>query len=291
MAVMRSLPSLLAALVLALVVFVPPARAGTYVVRSCDNGSISGWNAGPYVPVANSCHDGGGALEGDLVGAAGEATIWHFQAPADTDIAGFSIARDYWLNATVPYGSPVYALQTFGHGTRYARIRANLSYVPVSEPYGVEWASGLTGQTSIELSVNCGGGGPCRTPAAQTRLYAAHIALRDTSDPRIEAVTGSLLERAAVSGVRTVAYTASDRGGGAQRAELAVDGEIVQTQTVDANGGACAPVAGEFALVVPCKARASNELRVDTRRLREGRHAVTLRVYDATGTNRDTWSG
>jgi hypothetical protein len=65
----------------------------------------------------------------------------------------------------------------------------------------------------------------------------------------------------------------------------------VQTQTVDANGGACAPVAGEFALVVPCKARASNELRVDTRRLREGRHAVTLRVYDATGTNRDTWSG
>src|SRR5919206_106341 len=213
MAVMRSLPSLLAALVLALVVFVPPARAGTYVVRSCDNGSISGWNAGPYVPVANSCHDGGGALEADLAGAAGEATIWHFQAPADTDIAGFSIARDYWLNATVPYGSPVYALQTFGHGTRYARIRANLSYVPVSEPYGVE------------------------------------------------------------------------------RAELAVDGEIVQTQTVDPNGGACAPVAGEFALAVPCKGRASNELRVDTRRLREGRHAVTLRVYDATGTNRDTWSG
>jgi hypothetical protein len=282
---MRPLAAALAAL--ALLALAAPARAATYVVRSCDNGSVSGWTGAPYRPLGSSCGVPGGALYARLEGAAGEALIWRFQAPVDTEIAGFTIARGYWLNASVPFGSPVYALQTFGQGTRFASIRANLGSGPVGDAWGTESASGLTGQGVLDISVNCGGGGECRHPAAAFDLHWARISLRDVRDPVIRAVGGTLADAGRLTGTRTLEFSASDRGGGVLRAELLVDGSVAQSAAV----GACeADAGGAFAEVVPCKPSASGAFALDTRGLADGPHVVALRVYDATGANADGWS-
>jgi hypothetical protein len=279
-----SLPAA-ASLAAAFLALAAPAGAATYVVRSCDSGSISGWWTPLYRPAGSSCGVPGGSLHARLEGDAGESETWNFQAPADTDIAGFSIDRGFWLNATLPYGSPVYALQTLGPGARYADVRPNLTYGAV-EADGLEVAAGLTRQYAVEASLVCGGGGACRRPAGTFAIRSARILLRDVHDPVIGTVSGTLADGGRLTGIRGLQFSASDRGGGVLRAELLVDGAVVRSAAV----GACEPDAtGAFADVVPCKATASGAFSLDTLGLADGPHAVALRVYDATGVNADGW--
>src|SRR4051794_16963678 len=178
---MNSLPTVRATIVVALLLLAGlPARSGaaTYSVRSCANGSTSGWAGDPPPRVADTCRPGGGALSARIEGAAQEASVWRFAAPADTTVAGFAITRGYWRNAGVAFGTPVFQVRTFGDGRGYFAARPNFGPLAIDAPRAVERADGLTGQTALELAVVCGGGGACLRPAAAFELSDATLVLR-----------------------------------------------------------------------------------------------------------------
>jgi hypothetical protein len=265
-------------------------RAASYVVRSCSNGSTSGWTGWPATHVSSTCGSEGGALHARVDGAPQEPAAWTFQAPPDTDIEGFTVVRGYWRNAGVPFGTPVYQLQTLGPGASYFWARPNFAFAAIFTPPSSESATGLTGQTALEVAVVCGGGGECLHPAASLDIFSAAITLRDAFPPTVERVSGSLLADGPLAGIRTLRYTAADQGGGVARTELSIDGVPMEDQVADVNEGACTPGEGEFATVVPCKLRASNTLTFDTRRVPDGPHVLGLRVLDATRSNHGDWT-
>ena len=74
----------------------------------------------------------------------------------------------------------------------------------------------------------------------------------------------------------------SDTGGGLFRVAVLVDGDQIDDRAIDDNQGACRM---PFVVPVPCKLNASVDVPIDTARMTEGTHAITVRVLDATGVN------
>jgi hypothetical protein len=127
--------------------------------------------------------------------------------------------------------------------------------------------------------------GPCAAGSGgRVVLHRLEAELSDRLDPTlVGAPSGDLLDTGrAVAGVRSVAFSATDRGGGVYRATLEVDGAAAVTQVVDENGGACRE---PFTAPVPCRLTASGSIALDTASLPDGVHSVRLIVSDATGTN------
>jgi hypothetical protein len=109
------------------------------------------------------------------------------------------------------------------------------------------------------------------------------IALEDPYPPTLTTTpTGSLLADGPVANFRDIAFQATDRGSGVQRAVLEVDGRAVVDQLVDPNGGACVP---PYDHVVPCKLAVAGTVGFDTTTVADGPHTGRLLIYDATGGN------
>jgi hypothetical protein len=268
-------------------VLVPAARAGTYEVHGCDTGSVSGWApyaAGPYNGYGDGCAAGGRLTLHNEIGSPGEAS-WRFTSPPHTEVAGFQIARSYRLAPNRPWGTMVYRLETYGNGSRYRNYLPNFGGGEVAHGMSWESAEGLTGQTMIVLSLDCGGGLSCNAPGGEAAIAATRVSLRDTTAPTIQSVTGGLAQDGPLAGRELLAYAAEDRGGGLWRAELRVDDARVAGGPVHGNDGYCAL---PFRHVVPCRTAASQTLALDTRSLSDGRHALELRVTDVAG-NAATW--
>jgi hypothetical protein len=134
------------------------------------------------------------------------------------------------------------------------------------------------------LWVDCNPG-PC--PAGGSTRATVHrldAELSDRLDPVLVGTpSGDLLDsQRAVAGTRSIAFSASDRGGGIYRAAIEVDGAAAVSQVVDDNGGRCRE---PFTAPVPCRLTASGSIALDTATLADGVHSVRLVVSDATGTN------
>ncbi len=131
--------------------------------------------------------------------------------------------------------------------------------------------------------------GPCGTGGGSgITLHRLDVDLSDRFDPVLNGTpSGDLLDTTrAVAGVRSIAYSATDRGGGVHRASIQVDGATAATQIADLNGGACRE---PFTEPVPCRLTASGTIALDTAKLADGVHSVRLLVADATGTNTVTY--
>jgi len=257
----------------------PAAPAGTYEVQTVDNGSTSGWT-----PSAEGAFNAAGAEAVQLSmhngqGNAGHAR-WVFDAPEDTTVDAFTIWRNYSLEPGIAYGTPTWVLETHGAGTRYVNYVHNFGGSRISPGFSAESASGLSGQTRILAQVSCAGGGNCNA-GSWGAVHAAYVAVRDDIGPEIASTSGSLLESGTLKGTETLAYRATDRGGGVWHAELQVDGVRKQDHVVDANGGACRPVSAPERR--PCKLDASSSFSIDTTTLPEGERAVRLVVSDVAG--------
>jgi hypothetical protein len=145
-------------------------------------------------------------------------------------------------------------------------------------------AGGAADSGGLQLYVDCNPG-PCAAGGGvRVVLHRLDAVLSDHLDPTlIGTPSGDLLDtERAVAGVRSVAFSAADRGGGVYRATLEVDGAAAVSQVVDDNGGACRE---PFTTPVPCRLTASGTIALDTASLPDGVHAVRLLVSDATGTN------
>jgi hypothetical protein len=166
------------------------------------------------------------------------------------------------------------------------------------------WASGnhihLTAPspTGFEMTLACAipdSGYTCAGDSTEyARFYGGKVMLRDYSDPQVtQPPFGGLLADNPLRGLEDATANATDTGSGVYRMEVLVDGQLAQSQVVDANGGACADVNPansdpyEFADGQPCKLSAGGTVQLDTTAVPEGIHTIGLRMEDASG-NRTT---
>jgi hypothetical protein len=131
-------------------------------------------------------------------------------------------------------------------------------------------------------------GCPAKAPAARLEIFGLEMAIADGSSPVIPvAPSGPLVEpNAHLTGVQPLTISATDDGGGVYQALLEVDGAVVQTSTLDENGGLCKQ---PFVAVQPCKSSVTGSISLDTNRFSDGAHSLRVLVSDATGTNVTAW--
>jgi hypothetical protein len=125
--------------------------------------------------------------------------------------------------------------------------------------------------------------GPCQENGSFFTLWHMSVKLDDSTPPRILSSSGSLLAGGGPQrGELQVVLKLADAGGGLYRTRVLVDGERLDDRPIDDDQGVCKR---PFVTPVPCKLAATVALPIDTTRLSDGPHAITIRVFDATGVN------
>lgn len=268
------------------------ARAGTYDVSVCGTGNgsagtadgVTSYNNGGtygYMDTLVFCSFSGPSIVQHAYLPSSSYSSWTWNgdgwwkvsAPANTSIAGLTLDQTFagfgsyfTFDLTTPDGRLLERAATWNNNTLIASGTRTF----------VVNASSVTGTFYCALS-SCS--------------YTGTSVVTDRVDPSIEddhaptfdsAPSGSLLTGGAVSGVRGVAFSASDLGGGIYSASLLIDGVAVRTVQPDSNGGRCVR---PFTTLVPCQLQVSGSISIDTTTLREGGHQVQVAVTDATGTN------
>lgn len=284
------------------------AHAGTYTYSACQTPAglpsfVVDWRfSAGYGSInhANSgCYKGGHedlTMDAGVGHAARDYAQLEFNAPADTIIQSYTLWRSVQVGSW--YNWRYYEKTASGtlverdgcYGVRGCSSKGNTSN-PLADANKVG-ASNRYDLTGLRLQLTCGksdSGGeacPAQSPAANLRLYRADIVLRDDAAPVMSAPSGPLVDPThPVTGAQPVTISATDRGGGVYQATLEVDGQRVQTTTLDGNGGRCV---APFRYALPCKLSASATVPFDTSGLADGPHQLRVLVSDAAG-NEAAW--
>jgi hypothetical protein len=125
-------------------------------------------------------------------------------------------------------------------------------------------------------------GNPCESNGSHFALHWITLRLEDLKVPQVLGASGSVLAKEPQRGQRFLSLTLRDIGGGLLKTRVEVDGQRFSEQGIDDNAGRCR---SPFVSPVPCKLSATVELPVDTTRMSDGEHQLTVRVFDATGVN------
>lgn len=291
---LRTLP--LAAAVLLLFLLPASAEAATYAVDGCQRpdgtaAPTEGWTpiaSGEFVTVTNRCLEGGGlqgAFESAVPIAVGATAAWSFAAPAGTSLDRITAVRVARSAAGQPQAVPETFIRSNSASVERCAMTTACSALDGTADYALEGASTVT------FGVACSGtvGQKCPAGSTSVRTGTIRIGLRDDESPRFDAEpTGSLTTPGTTERVRSVAYSATDVGGGLYRQRLLSDGVEVASAAIDDNGGRCVryPVGGGFTSPVPCKTSATSGMSLDTASLADGEHEITLQVLDATNENK-----
>ena len=129
----------------------------------------------------------------------------------------------------------------------------------------------------------------CTFGPQEMRLFGARVVLNDTSNPVPTTVSGSLVTEPRLAGPLDVTLNASDTGSGVYRVLLLVDDQLVASNVIDGNGGACADVNAansdpyEFGSQTPCKRAAGGTFAFDSSQLPDGAHNLKVQVEDGAG--------
>lgn len=286
----------------------PVASARSYTVYGCRTPSgakapMSGWQ-GALDPADNTAHGfWGGSCPGPVYlkldpswahihGAYAYAT---FIAPADTTIGSYSIWRAVRLMPSDGYVYQMYALSA----GRWVLMDGCSSNSSCRSTYGstsnLAASSNLLHQnapidtTQLQFRMVCArtGGCPKVYPSQSDAvwIWSTAVTLADNYSPQFTGPpSGPLVSPGVLSGVVPVTVGATDRGGGVYRAQIEVDGRVMTSQPLGADGSCNAP----FLVTVPCELSASGTLALNTAKLADGTHSVMLLVYDAAG-NTAAW--
>ena len=277
-----------------------PADAGTYVVNTCSPLSSPGaWaeiNTAPAgLAAGQACGgpaigplgigDQGALYAEDNLGSPaqipnGAAAGWTFTAPPATTITAIGY---YGALAAYNESDLVSGLfQANGQPLEQCMIQLPLGSSIVCSMPNTQAPVTFTGLSTSGLffGVTCrivDGAGACidggTIHAAQADLYSAQVTLSEAASPTLGQITGSPWAGGVGSGTQPVAFAASDPSG-------------IQHDSVRADTGqtlAAADQACDFTHVQPCPQLPAASLSVDTTRVPDGRHTLSLVATDAAG--------
>lgn len=266
------------------------ARAGTYPVSLCGTGDGSAGSADGMTTYDDGGSDG--YMDTMVYCSSSNPSIVQY-AYLPTSYSSWTWNGNGWWAVSAPANTSIAQLtlhQTFAGFQSYFTFDL---YTPDGRllERAATWGGSMTTSGTRTFVINTG--------RVTGRFYCALSScsgtgtsvVTDRVDPTIEddhaptfdsPPSGSLLSSGSVSGVRGVAFSASDLGGGIYTASLLIDGVAVQTVVPNRNGGRCLR---PFTTLVPCQLQVSGSISFDTARLREGDHQVQVAVTDATGTN------
>lgn len=314
---MTRLPSLLlsaAVLVFASSAAAPTASAGTYTVWSCHDAA---WNAAPTdgwtidndikpltaAGAGDSCSNPGGSLAAYISGADGSRIYtparvgWLYTAPADVTVAsaifetawgvGYSDGDD---GATPAVGITRSGLLTGRSDPQLAagcfRFDCNRpealedTFTPAGRTFGVTVAC-LAADGIKSATPSCRGGQGGR---AHVYLRRARFTMSEGLAPTASDLDAAALGAEPLTGQRTVRLSAFDKGSGLFSAEVRLGGQVVQARSVLSPDSATCTAAlkdSGFRSAVPCPSSLPLSFAIDTTKVPDGTHQLTVTLWDA----------
>ena len=299
------------------------ALAGQYHVYSCrtpdgEVAPVDGWSesaTGSQTATLDTCSKAGGALVAGLIAETTRYTntnvaTWAFAAPTGETLAGAKLWRagdadgGAVLNAfyTIWFAGPsdLYAPESsfgvcLGGSTCPGGVGEPLE--PMASTNMVLAPESLLG-SHLYMNASCSGASEYRCKdndgdsngyAAVVYLYAADLTLEQSTPPTAWNASGELATSPTLAGTSDVAFSAKDSGSGVYEALFSVDGHLVQSTSLDENGGRCKNVGQTtdglpaFLYVQPCLAAVSADVGFDTTRVANGAHHLVVTVIDAAG--------
>jgi hypothetical protein len=287
-----------------------PAMAGTYDVYGCRlpdgrPAPANGWTLyGHFGSSLNTCHARGSLqvqMHPSVTVPGGQQVGLAFVAPPHTTIESYSLyraariqdsgyqSRTYWLFHEAPiYPAPheAFAQEVCTNG--YMSCLEVGSFNGGVVPQNLFERRGLAISriyVAIECWVQNSQPPPECPPFAEggtAKVFLSRIRLADREPPTFDAPPrGSLLDPAApVKGERAVTVAARDFGGGLARVAILVDGEPIQDQPLEPMSAACRE---PYTALVPCPTTGRATLLMNTTRVPNGVHQVTIALTDAAG--------
>lgn len=305
----------LLAMVLCLAMAPALAQAGTYNVWSCKTPagtptSTEGWAQVlglPSMAPTNTCASGGssGALTSNF--ASSPATFsgnqrmgWEFTAPTDTTVTEVRANWGYIVghngqdtNASAAVGiyrdgfdwpvDLIWECQAYFWGDNYCYSGGGpQTYAINATRFGFD--AGCYGQSS-------GTCGPSADGKAVIGFHDTLITLDDPFFPEFSSLAG--VPAGTAKGSLDVSATLTDRGGGIWQSEVKLGSVVLRPRsTVNTAGGRCAEVnveaaTNEFGFPQPCPRSTAATWTVDTTKVPDGQHLLTITIWDA-GANATT---
>lgn len=293
--------STLATFVVCLVagVLAQSASAATFTVHGCrlpdgseiglqaSVGSGPGWN---YQGVANPTFSDptpcGTDSESIIVQGFGlnEASQWTFHAPPTSDIVGYRVTRQIAKGANATRWG-LFVNDSAGYPNFGAQEDCSSSAACGSLP-SVATGSGFSGNHYLHLLEECQSGF-CDS-VNRTVISAAEIDLRDDYLPAgaVNGLTNVVAARGNAAD-QNITVNGNDVGAGLLRAELLVNGTVVQTRAFTSAASCADQVAGnaryDYTVFQPCPTTGGTQFTYNPGNLPVGTHTASLRLTDAAG--------
>lgn len=180
---------------------------------------------------------------------------------------------------------------TVGAWDSYTDPANNAAYVLPDGTNGVSFYAGCLAIVANPARATCANDG---APRLEERIWQVVASLVDSRAPAVSNKSGTLLQSGVLSGDATLSYSATDsdartgRGAGLFQTVIAIDGRELSRTPIDFNGGLCADLdpsdpAFQFRSPKPCADYATPSLGINTRRIPDGNHKLTVTVVDAAG--------
>jgi hypothetical protein len=296
-----------------------PAQAGEYTYYACKgpNGqslplNSTEWKLGYSAggAAANGC-DGASGLAlfmgpGGTAWGIGTVAVWRVSPPFPSGGVLIKSVRARYAVKSTWAGHDMSASPAFtvaGDRTAIATCAAfqGCNVGDINHPDGTAQVDTWTPTAPVyemTFEVQCGGsiGGYCANEPDAARMVAAlgrlQFTLVDKEYPTTTVPTGDALNQSALKGTVHARFSVTDVGSGVYDYTTQVDGVVVGHGIPNANGGACADLnpgnadSLEFAAMVPCVRDVDVDAAIDTTKLDDGPHKLTVDVRDAAGNTR-----
>ncbi len=173
----------------------------------------------------------------------------------------------------------LFVADTEGH--ELARVAAGVSHATGFRTYA--WHSPTANAEQFVAHLRCERQGGCQhSDLAKTWLKNVHFRVADTSDPRLSAVVGSLLQAGWLRGVRGMSVQAVDGGSGLRWITVSVNGAVISSQAGNCSAIAGTAYASEFSA---CESDLALNAQIATAGapIHDGRNLVSICGIDFAG--------